>query len=137
VRACPFLMQRELERCTLGLPEDITKAAGFGISHNPGVAMLWISKSYRAFAVPADAVPEGAQPGVLLEMGEPLVVECYREGRAATRAEIAAAIEKGLPHLRATATSQGPRAVAALFEQLQAFECLLALHIPSEANEVL
>jgi hypothetical protein len=66
---------------------------------------------------------------VLFARGEPLVIACSREGCDATRAEVAAAIERGLPYLRETAMSQGPRAVAALVSQLQAFERLLELHL--------
>jgi len=52
VRACPFLIQRDpgLQLSggrTLGLPEDMTKAPGLGLQHNPGVVMLWITKTYR------------------------------------------------------------------------------------------
>ena len=134
MRACPFLTQQELERRTIGLPEDMSKGPGLGLSHNPGVAMLWITKSYRPWRVPQQAVQEaGAQPGVLFEMGEPLVIECYREGREATRAEIAAAIERGLPYpglnLAGAARSQGPLAVAELLGQLRAFEALLEAHL--------
>src|SRR5262249_14908101 len=130
VRACPFLTQQELERRTSGLPEEQTPAPGFAITHNPGVALLWITRRYRLWEVPADAVREaGAQPGVLFEMGEPEVIECYREGREATRQEISAAIERGLPYLRETAMSQGPRAVAELLAQLKAFEQLLEAHL--------
>jgi hypothetical protein len=42
-------------------------------------------------------VEAGAQPGILFEMGEPLVIESYRQGRSATRAEIAAAIARERP----------------------------------------
>ncbi len=91
MRACPLLTQKELERRTIGLPADMTKAPGLALQHNPGVALLWITKTYRPWRVPEAAVREaGAQPGVLFEMGEPLVIACYREGRDATRAEIAA-----------------------------------------------
>ena len=130
MRACPFLTQLEEARRTSGLPEEMSKAPGFSLAHNPGVALVWITRSYRLWEVPADAVREaGAQPGVLFEMGEPLTIECYREGREATRAEIAAAIERGLPYLRETAMSQGPRAVADLLAQLRAFEALLEQHL--------
>ena len=130
MRACPFLTQREEERRAKGLPDEISQAPGFGLPHNPGVALLWITKTYRPWAVPEEAVRDaGAQPGVLFEMGEPPVIECYREGREATRDEIEAAIAKGLPYLRETAMSQGPRAVADLLAQLQAFEQLLAQHL--------
>ena len=130
MRACPFLTNREEERRTSGLPADISRAPGFGLAHNPGVALLWITKRYTLFEVPAGAVAEaGAQPGVLFAMGEPETIECYREGREATRSEIAAAIERGLPYLRETARSQGPRAVAELLSQLRAFEALLEAHL--------
>jgi hypothetical protein len=91
VRACPFLTQREEERRAKGLPDDSTKTPGLGLQHNPGVTMLWITKRYRPWGVPEAAIREaGAQPGVRFEMGEPLVIECYREGHDATMAEIAA-----------------------------------------------
>jgi hypothetical protein len=137
VRACPFLTQRELERRTIGLPEEIADAPGLAIKHNPGVALLWVTKSYRPWQVPVDAIEDaGAQVpdrinrgGVLFELGEPVAIRCYREGRPATRAEVEAAIEQGLPHLHATAVSQGPRAVAALVAQVAAFGQLLEAHL--------
>lgn len=130
VRACPFLTQRELERRTSGLPDAITKAPGLAIAHNPGVVMLWITRSYRPWQVPEEAVDGyGAQPGVLFEMGEPLVIECYRQGRPATQVEIAAAIAQGVPYLQATAEREGPRAMAELWQALQAFEQLLAAYV--------
>jgi hypothetical protein len=130
VKACPFLTNREPERRTIGLPEAISFAPGLGLSHNPGVALLWVTKSYRLFEVSAEAVREaGARPGVLFAIGDPVAIRCYREGRVATRAEVEAAIALGLPQLRATAASQGPRAVAALWEQLRVFEQLLEAHI--------
>ena len=123
------------ERRTIGLPEDISKAPGLGIAHNPGVALLWITKRYRLFEVPPEAVREaGAQPGVLFALGDPVAIACYREGRAATRAEITAAIERGLPYLRETAMSQGPAAMAALLQQLRAFERLLEAHVGGDAS---
>jgi hypothetical protein len=139
VRACPFLTNRDpgLQLSggrTIGLPEDIRFAPGLGLRHNPGVALLWVTKAYRPGlnlpGVPAEAVAEaGARPGVLFDIGEPVAIRCYREGRAATREEIEAAIAKGLPTLRATAASQGPRAMTDLASQLQAFEQLLEAHV--------
>jgi hypothetical protein len=94
------------------------------------VALLWITKSYRPWRVPEWAVREhGARPGVLFSMGAPTHLACYRQGRPATRAEIAAAIERGLPSLRETARAQGPRAVADLLQQLKVFEQLLEAYV--------
>ena len=130
MRACPFLTQQELERRAKGLPEDRSKAPGLGLQHNPGIAMLWITKTYRPWAVPQQAVQEaGAQLGVLFEIGEPETIEFYSFGREATHEEIRAAIARGLPYLRETARSQGPRAMAELLSQLRAFEALLEAHL--------
>jgi hypothetical protein len=98
VRACPFLTQRD-----------------------PGLTL----SGGRTIGLPDEAIREaGAQPGVLFHLGEPLSIACYRDGRPATREEIAAAIDKGLPYpgltLAGTAASQGPQAVAALWAQLLA-----------------
>ena len=69
----------------------MSQSPGLGLQHNPGVAMLWITKTYRPWQVPGEAIHDaGVQPGVLFEMGEPLVIECHRGGREATRTEIAA-----------------------------------------------
>jgi hypothetical protein len=66
---------------------------------------------------------------VLFEMGEPYALACYCEGRAATREEISEAIQKGLPHLQATAALQGPKALAQVQRELQPFERLLETHL--------
>ena len=65
-----------------------------------GVTGLHAGQEYRGpqHQVPPEAVQEArAQPGILFEMGELLVIESYRQGRSATRAESAAAIARGLP----------------------------------------
>lgn len=139
MRACPFLTQQEEERrprIETFRGDDkacpgvyLAGAPGLGVQHNPGVAMLWITRTYRVFAVSDDAVAAGAQPGVLFELGEPLVIECYRQSRPATQAEVAAAIAQGVPVLQDTAEREGPRAVAELWQALQAFEQRLAAHV--------
>ena len=58
MRACPFLTQQELERRVSVLPEDVSQAPGLGLIHNPGVALLWITRSYRPWAAPEEAVAE-------------------------------------------------------------------------------
>jgi hypothetical protein len=47
----------------MGLPSATSFAPGLGITHHPGVAMVWITRSYRLFRVPVEAVTEaGAGP---------------------------------------------------------------------------
>ena len=104
IRACPFLSKPNMRRNEKDLPEH-REAAGIPVDHNPGVMLLWITKSYHPLKVPN---------GVLFEVGPPTEVLFYREGRLATRPEILTAINKGLPILRQLASMEGDEAVAEL-----------------------
>lgn len=88
--ACPFLTPPHMVRREAGMPDGVKDAAGFGLKRNPGVAMVWVTKSYRVKRV---------ENGVLFEMGNPTAVECYTEGRRSTREEILHSVETGLPLL--------------------------------------
>lgn len=115
-RVCPFLSQPRMRRNEKGLPEDHQEAPGVGLKRNPGVACLWITRSYRPF---------NAGNGVLFSLGEPETVEWYAEGRVATRAEVDASITSGLPLLQAPANDEGPQAVAALANAFRRAQPLL------------
>ena len=119
-RACPFLTQPKAVRRVANLP-PAKDAPGIPIARNPGVALVWRTKSFGVAPV------EG---GVLLDIGEPDGVVWFAEGRKATRAEVLASIHSGLPALREMAEAEGPAAVKALADQL---EVALAL-IPQEAR---
>jgi hypothetical protein len=67
------------------------------LAHNPGVSCVWVTRSYRI----VDAAAGGK--GSLFQIGEPEAVAWYTQGRGATRAEIMAGFDKGLPALRALA----------------------------------
>jgi hypothetical protein len=110
VRACPFLTQPNRARDERDLPEQREVPPGIALARNPGVTLLWVTESYRTFNVDG---------GILINIGEPTKVEWYARGRAATRAEIMASIEGGLPALTAMARSQGPEAVQALEVQVE------------------
>jgi hypothetical protein len=69
--------------------------AGFAITRNPGVAMLWITRQFEVF--------KDGKGGLLIQMGEPDSVEWWACGREATRAEVTASIDSGLPNLEALA----------------------------------
>jgi hypothetical protein len=107
--ACPFLTQPRMRRNTNDLPAH-NEAAGFGLQRNPGAACVWVTRGYRPFR------PYVGAPGVLFNIGEPEEVLWFAEGRAATRDEVMASIETGLPLLRAE--EEGPEAVAALQSSL-------------------
>jgi hypothetical protein len=86
-----------------GLPDVEIHTAPGHIGHNPGVTLLWWTSQVSAFK--AGNTPDTAS--MLFEIGDPIKVEWWTEGRAATRAECEAAIERGLPNLLALAESAG------------------------------
>jgi hypothetical protein len=91
-RACPFLSKPQMTRREGGMPEACTDGPGHMIRRNPGVACVWVTRGYRL-------VSDG-RGGALLRIGDPTEVSWWAEGRPATRAEVLASIDSGLPLLR-------------------------------------
>lgn len=110
LKACPFLTQREQERRTNDLPQGVVESAGCPIKRQPGAVLLWITQSYKVVKAPGGN-------GILFQIGEPLETHWYREGRAATRAEVLESIESGYPLLEELARADGPRALQQLARQ--------------------
>jgi hypothetical protein len=102
---CPFLTTPNMVRRERHIPEGATNPAGVMIKRNPGVALVWISKRWKMGRV---------GDGVLFDVGDPHATHWYAHGREATRAEVLASIDSGLPALRAVAEKDGPLAVAEL-----------------------
>jgi hypothetical protein len=71
-KACPFLTRPKMRRNERDLPQERCDPAGQHIPRNPGVALIWITKSYRPFH---------AGNGVLFEVGEPMETLWFAEGR--------------------------------------------------------
>jgi hypothetical protein len=89
--ACPFLTTPGMRRRP-DLPEDTVKPDGEMILRNPGVALVWVTNTWRMI------------PGhQLFDVGEPVETLWFREGRPATRAEGLASIDSGMPILRQAA----------------------------------
>jgi hypothetical protein len=110
-RTCPFLTLPKAARREANLPVGGMKPAGEMLLRNPGVTLLWTCQGYRAISAPA---PEGGT-GVLFRLLEdPVHVDWYAEGRAATRAEVLESIESGIPILMAAAEREGATSLAAL-----------------------
>lgn len=95
VQACPFLSTPCMHRRERDLPGGLQPAGGIMIRRNPGVTLLWVTHGYQLFG-------DGAG-GVLLHIGEPVNIEFWRQGRAATREELFASIASGMPALEAAA----------------------------------
>lgn len=104
-RVCPFLTKPRMRRRESGLPEEVHEAAGVGLKRNPGVALVWVTKQFEMFRAPG---------GVLFRVGDPVETMWFAEGRSATREEVLASIDSGLPLLMEPAKAEGPSAIAAL-----------------------
>lgn len=112
---CPFLanprmVRREDEVINNQSTRDT--AAGIALTRNPGVAMLWFTRSYEVF--------NDGRGGAMIQMGSPLAVEWWREGRPATRSEVQESIDGGLPSLEAVARTESG-GLDALNRQVNAF----------------
>jgi len=110
-KACPFLTTPHMRRRETGKPEDAANPAGLMIERNPGVALVWVTRRFRIW-------PEPDRRSALFEPGDPSQVLWFAQGREATRDEVMASIDSGLPLLREIAAEQGPEAEAALDRQL-------------------
>lgn len=100
--ACPWLTSPRAKRRDADLPSDHVQPAGVGLKRNPGVSLIWHTKTYRLVRV---------ENGVLFSLGDPLGVEWLACGRRATRDEVLASIQSGLPLLY-EADNYDPRAKA-------------------------
>lgn len=119
-KACPFLTMPKMVRNQYKLAEGFDEhnqmispenPGGIMITRNPGVVLLWFCRDYKIVKTP---------PSFLCSMGEPFEVAWYAEGRAATRAEVDASIETGLPFLyNACAQEATPARQAEAKQQLE------------------
>src|SRR5262245_10451969 len=91
IRNCPFLSQPRAVRRDDGLPADHEAPGGIALMRNPGVTCLWVTRAYEVF--------NDGRGKPLITVGQPESVTWWREGRAATRLEVDASIESGLPNL--------------------------------------
>lgn len=90
-KVCPFLAVPEMRRTDHNMPENV-RVSGQMIARNPGAICLWTVRKYEAFS---PAIGE-----ILFEIGDPVAVEWWCRGRTATRGEVDASVESGLPLLR-------------------------------------
>jgi hypothetical protein len=103
--ACPFLTLPRAQRRAANMPAGIIDPAGLMIDRNPGVCCLWTTNRWRLFK---------AGNGLLYRLGDPTSATFYAEKRLASREEVLASIESGMPILRRLAEEDGIKAVVAL-----------------------
>jgi len=94
-KACPFLSKPAMRRNEKVLPNEWMAPAGHMIARNPGVALIWVT--------PSAVIETGHEggTGLLYRLGDPSQLLWFAEGRPATRDEVFASIESGLPSLQA------------------------------------
>lgn len=92
-QVCPFMARPDMTRRHRGLPPDVGNA-GIAIKRNPGACLVWVVRSWSTFRPPV-----GGGYGVLFRLGEPIATSWWACGRPATRAEVLASIDSGLPLL--------------------------------------
>lgn len=102
-RACPFLANPAMRRRPRGL-EHTVDPAGTMLTRNPGVALVWSSRTWSTYYA----------GGLLFDIGDPTAVSWWAHGRSATRDEVLHSIGTGLPLLHAEAEREGPDALAEL-----------------------
>ncbi|HEY1492769.1 MAG TPA: hypothetical protein VGF35_09090 [Steroidobacteraceae bacterium] len=120
VRNCPFLTRPQMVRREDEATEQANAenhGAGIGLPRNPGVTLLWTTRDYRLF--------NDGRGKPLIRLGDARELEWFAEGRAATRAEVAASVAGGVPSLMAMAEAQdqaeGAGAVKELTRMLDAY----------------
>ncbi len=95
-----------MHRRTRDLPDGAQEPDGIPLDRNPGVSLLWVTKSYWPLS--------DQMGGYLFRLGPPEQTLWFREGRPATRPEILESIEGGLVEVRQIAEMEGPAALRAL-----------------------
>lgn len=122
-RNCPFLGTPNMVRRDRHMPEGAVNPAGIMLRRNPGASVVWVT-GYRAWK----AEREGR--GYLFRLGPAKRALWFAEGREATRAEVLASIDSGLPILRKMAEEDGVDAVA----ELERMHAVALAYIPQEAG---
>lgn len=122
VKACPFLIKPRMRRNEKDLPDELLPEVGIHLDHNPGVQCLWVTREYKPFPV---------DTSFLIQVGEPVSFAWWTEGRIATRDEVHAAVDKGLPFLRNNAAAEGPESVAELDKYIERFMPLVPAWQPA------
>lgn len=97
---CPFMTRPHMVRREDEVINDelLLNGAGIPLTRNPGVTLLWTTKTFGVF--------NDGKGKPLIHLGDPEALRWYAEGRSATRAEVIASVTSGLPALQSLAEAQ-------------------------------
>lgn len=118
-RNCPFLSnagRRRREDEAINEETISANVPGLAITRNPGVVLLWTTRKYSLF--------RDVRGGVLIKIGDPEEVLFFAEGKPATREQVVASVESGIPALKQLAELDGPEGLAELDRFKARFEKL-------------
>lgn len=104
-QACPFLTRPNAARRSAGMPANAQEAPGIMSKHNPGVTLVWVTRSFQTMHT---------KTGVLFSMGDAEQTFWYAGGRLASRDQVRSSLESGLPELYDLAHAEGETAVLEL-----------------------
>jgi len=124
VQHCPFLSRPQMVRREDALTDTCIRGEA-AIMRNPGAAGVWTTTRFRLHRR-----QDASASGYLIEMGDPERVEWFAGGRPATRAEVEASIDSGLPLLLEATTHEvterdRPAARAVLVQRRAEIDALL------------
>lgn len=114
--ACPFLTLPKALRRAANMPDGLGDPPGIMIDRNPGVTCLWTTLSYTTW---------NPGNGLLYKLHAPTSVSFYTQKRFATREEVLASIDSGMPILRNLAELDGEAALAELRSRYEEMLTLL------------
>jgi hypothetical protein len=125
-KACPFLAQPKMRRNEKdgGIGGVV---AGIAIRRNPGVALLWTTRSYHT---------KMDRNGLLFTPGDPEHIEAYCEGRSATLNEVMHSVATGLPILLDMAKEDGDEALVLCHQMIDSGIGLLRWHLAKAEKSV-
>ena len=103
-KACPFLTKPKAVRRDANMPDEVCgfeNLPGIAIPRNPGATCIYVCDEYEVVR---------DKGGYLFSLPAPTFVKWYAEGREATREEVLASINSGLPILQKYANEDGAAA---------------------------
>ena len=124
-KGCPFLTHPHAKYRTANCPADARETPGM-LTHNPTACALYTTRSYATLNV-----VDGDNAGILLRLGRPEEITFWHKGRPASRAEVQAAMDIGLPKLQARAAEQGGPAIAELQRMVEQARAYLPAEVPA------
>ena len=98
VQACPFLKNPNMKRIEDDLTKEAKSPGGVMITRNPGVSVIWVTKKFGIF--------KDSSGGWLINLGEPVGLQFWKEGRRATKEEVLSSIEAGCHAVEALAEDE-------------------------------